>query len=109
MSEHRPYPPTLDPLQEPFGVDRNVLISLLGGKRRVPPTLHISEPEMVHANVAHELQFTARNYRATFASRQPRLAALGDVAKGRGAVQSVRRIPHQPAHRSELLFALLLT
>ena len=53
---------------EQHGVDRNLLISLLGGKRRLPPTLHISEPETVTYTVAHEVQVTARNYKAAFAS-----------------------------------------
>ena len=51
---------------EQHGVDRNLLISPLGG--RLPPTLHISEPETVTYTVAHEVQVTARNYKAAFAS-----------------------------------------
>ena len=80
---------------EQHGVDRNLLISLLGGKRRLPTTLHISEPETVTYTVAHEVQVTARNYKAAFASRTPRLAKLAassGVTSKRGLQVTPRRL-----------------
>lgn len=77
--------------------DRNQLISLLGGQRRIPPTLRPTEAETAHDTVAHELQHTARKYKAAFASRTPRLSKLAAYRTGN------TRVGHFPGSDFELV------
>ena len=91
------------------GVDRNLLISPLGG--RLPPTLHISEPETVTYTVAHEVQvteglqgrFRAQHSVARPAHHQPAVHAIH--ARGPRVklfVPSVFAVYRAPARRARL-------
>lgn len=90
--------PTVDDGPYPHhDYDRNQLISLLGGQRRILPTLQQTEAETAHDTVAYELQHTARKYKAAFASRTPRLSKLAAYRTGN------TRVGHFPGTDLELV------
>ena len=83
-----------EPSNKKENADRNLLISLLGGKARLPPTLQTSESETISYTVAHEVQTNARNYRAAFASRTP----LGALAAGMAVPAPAQKIRGDPSY-----------
>ena len=78
-------------------IDRNTLISLLGGKHRLPPKVQHHEPDTISLTVAREVEISARKYKAAFASRTPRLAQL--AASTTDATRSGKRDVAQPRHQ----------
>ena len=76
MPPEKPGGPSADEKSQ-YGVNRNLLIKLLGGKGHLPPMLQISEPETI---LAHEVHTTGN--RAAFTCRTPRLSTLAASTAG---------------------------